>query len=253
MHNLKHIDLDYRQKGDVSSYPLFLIDMMVEEQVAQGNKANVEVFEKNRYSTQAAGGFDFEKSIYGPDFWHTVITFENISAGLQLLKSRIEEDDVKVKTVKTIPTKSLIKHNIKTMLNDLKYKVSEGELDKFVKLLELDNKDAVINYFNDNSKEFEIDGICDLIEEKYERSKIKQKHSLKIEIHRANIKVRKKLTTNYIIDVRFLYDYEGKRATVPTKIYTFNFQPKLPLNAQRDSSLFDFFYKYILGHEWDNV
>lgn len=58
--------------GRISNYPLTVVQAMVNNQVAQGNKENVNVFQINPTATLAEGGFDWEDSPEGYDYWHNV-------------------------------------------------------------------------------------------------------------------------------------------------------------------------------------
>lgn len=59
--------------GDIKDFPIEIVQAMVDEQVRQGNEANVEIFQKLRSSTRSRGGFDWCESSQGLAFWSEVI------------------------------------------------------------------------------------------------------------------------------------------------------------------------------------
>lgn len=59
--------------GGIKDFPIELVDKMIEEQVKQGNKADVEVFQKNITTDAEDGGFDWDKTDDDIDFWQEVI------------------------------------------------------------------------------------------------------------------------------------------------------------------------------------
>lgn len=59
--------------GDIKDFPIEVVEKMIEEQVKQGNKANVSVFQKVCIASKSQGGFDWEKTNDGENFWGDVI------------------------------------------------------------------------------------------------------------------------------------------------------------------------------------
>lgn len=59
--------------GAIKDFPIVLVEKMIEEQVKQGNKADVEVFQKLAITDAKCGGFDWDKTKDGDDFWQEVI------------------------------------------------------------------------------------------------------------------------------------------------------------------------------------
>lgn len=59
--------------GAIKDFPIVLVEKMIEEQVKQGNKADVEVFQKNATADAEDGGFDWDKTNDDVDFWQEVI------------------------------------------------------------------------------------------------------------------------------------------------------------------------------------
>lgn len=63
--------------GDIKDFPIEVVEKMIEEQVRQGNCANVEVFQKSVTSDVNVGGFDWCDTDDGWDFWEEVIADSN--------------------------------------------------------------------------------------------------------------------------------------------------------------------------------
>jgi hypothetical protein len=59
--------------GELSEFPLPIVQKMIAHQVMQGNPANVEVFQADPTTPQSDGGFEWEDSPEGWYFWVNVI------------------------------------------------------------------------------------------------------------------------------------------------------------------------------------
>ena len=59
--------------GDIKDFPIEIVQAMVDEQVMQGSKADVEVFQECAYARCVRGGFDWSDSVMGEDFWDDVL------------------------------------------------------------------------------------------------------------------------------------------------------------------------------------
>lgn len=59
--------------GELKEYPLAVVQKMIERQVMQGNPANVKVFQADTTAEQLDGGFEWDVSPEGWDFWNKVI------------------------------------------------------------------------------------------------------------------------------------------------------------------------------------
>ena len=62
--------------GEISDFPLHVVQIMVAEQVRQGNRADPSVFANCDNATRAKGGFDWDKTNEGVGFWSDVINLE---------------------------------------------------------------------------------------------------------------------------------------------------------------------------------
>ena len=62
-------------KDDLKGFPIGVVVRMMEEQEKQGNEPDVTVFQKDFTSdvNENGGGFDWDKSIEGFDFWDDAI------------------------------------------------------------------------------------------------------------------------------------------------------------------------------------
>lgn len=59
--------------GDIHDFPIHIVRAMCIEQVRQGNKHDVTVFQRSSTADKAMGGFDWDQSILGEDIWRDVI------------------------------------------------------------------------------------------------------------------------------------------------------------------------------------
>ena len=60
-------------KGAIEAFPIEVVQRMVDNQIEQGNKANVAIFQDLCANDVDHGGFDWIKTSEGLDFWRTVI------------------------------------------------------------------------------------------------------------------------------------------------------------------------------------
>ena len=61
--------------GEISNFPLHVVQMMVNNQVAQGNTANVKIFQNKKDTSKRFGGFDWSKTPQGTKYWNKAINF----------------------------------------------------------------------------------------------------------------------------------------------------------------------------------
>ncbi len=73
LNSIKGIDFD----GDIAGFPHRVVAMMMTEQFNQGNPPNLEVFEKNVKTPRGDGGFSWDITPEGGDFWIEVISYKN--------------------------------------------------------------------------------------------------------------------------------------------------------------------------------
>ena len=76
----KTINIEIEQqdlKGQIANFPIEVVQKMVENQVEQGNPANVSIFQRDALSSKLTGGFDWDVSEEGNKFWKQVIVEKN--------------------------------------------------------------------------------------------------------------------------------------------------------------------------------
>lgn len=59
--------------GEIKDFPKHIVQLMVDEQVNQGNVANPNVFATNVHATNSTGGFTWPATYLGHDLWADVI------------------------------------------------------------------------------------------------------------------------------------------------------------------------------------
>ena len=60
-------------KGEIKDFPIEIVQRMIDYQVEQGNEADVKVFQRKNYSASYLGGFSWDNTVEGFDFWDDVI------------------------------------------------------------------------------------------------------------------------------------------------------------------------------------
>lgn len=63
-------------KGDLKGFPAEIVEKMLERQEEQGNKRNINVFQRNIKAIQANKGFDWTATPEKYTFWHKVTNRE---------------------------------------------------------------------------------------------------------------------------------------------------------------------------------
>ena len=63
--------------GNIKDFPIEVVEKMIEEQVRQGNRPDVTVFQKYVNAAVGFGGFDWDETEDGPFFWVEVINRDN--------------------------------------------------------------------------------------------------------------------------------------------------------------------------------
>ena len=62
--------------GDIAGFPIEVVKKMVEEQVRQGNKADVSIFQECANWDKKHGGFEWEETEDGFEFWDMVVLYK---------------------------------------------------------------------------------------------------------------------------------------------------------------------------------
>lgn len=104
--------------GDIKDFPIEVVQKMVDYQVEQGNEAYVTVFQTDRLEYRGHGGFNWDKTKEGLDFWHKVIEHKDFN----LFFHKYPKPN-KIKIEKDMETNKLILNSI-TLPADTEVKVS---------------------------------------------------------------------------------------------------------------------------------
>lgn len=120
-----------KYSGQLEGFPKEIVKAMLKEQVRQGNKKDVSVFENYSKANRSGGGFQWDKSKDGLYFWHNIIThkifdtfFERYSKQTKKqLRKRIKELEDNIHALE------LLKHSQARQISDLKERLrSIGEI-----------------------------------------------------------------------------------------------------------------------------
>ena len=63
----------YKCKGELVGVPIEVVELMLREQVRQGNKEDIGVFEDMKWASVMSGGFNWDVSDEGREFWCSVL------------------------------------------------------------------------------------------------------------------------------------------------------------------------------------
>ena len=77
-------------KGQIDWLPDFIGEELMNQQAYQGNKRDISVFEKNIGAYKSKGGFSWDKTQQGYDFWSIVLVSEDINLFLAWFKPELE-------------------------------------------------------------------------------------------------------------------------------------------------------------------
>ena len=137
--------------GDIKDFPIEVVEKMIEEQVKQGNKADVEVFQKNASTDAEDGGFDWDKTDNDIYFWQEVIGEGNFDLFF-------EKHPKKAKLVYIAGDSEIGMDIIKTLekyggINEHNYK---GDRDDVVYYIEPNNKFIEVCDFEINIKLWDV-------------------------------------------------------------------------------------------------
>lgn len=64
-------------KGDIADFPIDVVQAMVKYQMDQGNKPNVKVFQTLKMADKHQGGFSWNETEEGDEFWNEIININN--------------------------------------------------------------------------------------------------------------------------------------------------------------------------------
>jgi hypothetical protein len=87
---------NYVPKGELTGFPKEIIARMLECQEEQWNKRDVTVFEKNILAFLRVGGFYWEKTKEGYDFWYDVISNKNFNLFFEKYPKKEDNQEFRV-------------------------------------------------------------------------------------------------------------------------------------------------------------
>ena len=85
--------------GKIENFPIEVVQRMVDEQVIQGNKPDVKVFQRRNLAPVSCGGFVWARTDDGFDFWEEVISNENFDlffSKYPKIQSYTEQKSIKI-------------------------------------------------------------------------------------------------------------------------------------------------------------
>lgn len=83
-------------KGEIKSFPIEVVQKMVDYQEKQNNKADVHVFQSYACASKIDGGFDWPETEEGLYFWTRVINCRNFSLFFDKDPSKFKADTVSI-------------------------------------------------------------------------------------------------------------------------------------------------------------
>lgn len=129
--------------GAIKDFPIELVEKMIEEQVKQGNCPNVEVFQKNATIDTEEGGFDWNNTNDGMDFWEEVITEGNFDLFFEKYPKKAKlvyiagDSEIGMDIIKTLEKYGGInEHNYKGDRDDVVYYIEPNN--KFIEVCDFE-------------------------------------------------------------------------------------------------------------------
>jgi hypothetical protein len=122
--------------GNIENFPIEIVEKMIEEQVRQGNKASVKVFQKYKVADRHQGGFRWDNTKEESIFWHRVIVGEDF--------------DMFFKKYPKVDSKVYIIGDSKIGIDIIKTLEKYGGVNKY----ELEGKDDGVIYYIDPMTNF---------------------------------------------------------------------------------------------------
>ena len=79
--------------GNISNFPIEIVQKMVDYQVKQGNEPDVVTFQMNCFMSKDYGGFDWDETDEGTNFWNEVISLNNFDVFFKKYPKKYTGDD----------------------------------------------------------------------------------------------------------------------------------------------------------------
>ena len=76
--------------GLIKDYPIEIVERMLEEQVRQGNKENIKIFQEDLSATRIIGGFNWADTKEGVTFWEDIIDHNDFNQFFKLYPKKEE-------------------------------------------------------------------------------------------------------------------------------------------------------------------
>jgi hypothetical protein len=131
--------------GNIKNFPIEVVEKMVEEQVRQGNKANVKVFQKYRVADSRQGGFCWDRTDDGSIFWHCVIMNEYFDVFFEKYPKAdskvyiIGDSEIGIDIIKTLEDRGGVnKYDLKGTDDGVIYYIDP--MTNFITLTDIDSK-----------------------------------------------------------------------------------------------------------------
>lgn len=97
--------------GDISNFPIEIVQKMVDYQVKQGNMPNVAVFQKNCAAAKSQSGFDWNNTDEGNNFWCDVIYLDNFDLFFKKYPKKEQKAMNEFAKKDLIPGKHIVRFN----------------------------------------------------------------------------------------------------------------------------------------------
>ena len=131
---------NYEPKGELIGFPKEIITRLLECQEEQGNKKNISVFEKSKFSLLDVGGFDWDKTKEGYWFWYKIIKGKNFNVFFEKYPKK-EDNSQEFK------------------VGDEVVDIIKGKIGKIISINTLNKDDAIFVDFNeDETTGYTLDG-----------------------------------------------------------------------------------------------
>ena len=69
--------------GNINDFPIEVVQKMIDYQIYQGNPADIKVFQIDPCFNKKHGGFTWDETKEGRDFWDAIITWKNFNLFFQ--------------------------------------------------------------------------------------------------------------------------------------------------------------------------
>ena len=97
--------------GDISGFPIEVVQKMVDYQFQQGNEPDVVTFQMNCFMSKFYGGFDWDETDEGADFWSKVIDLNNFDVFFKKYPKKYTVDDPGPKGKEGVDGSNKVKDN----------------------------------------------------------------------------------------------------------------------------------------------